>query len=312
MPRWTISDAPSQAGRTALVTGATSGLGLETVRALACRGARVLVAGRDEQRTAAAVDQVSSVAAGDGSAEPLALDLASLASVARAADEVARRVDSLDLLVNNAGVMATPFGRTVDGFETQIGTNHLGHVALTARLLPLLLGAPAPRVVTVSSGAHRIGGLDPDDLHFASRRYSAWQAYGASKLANLLFTAELQRRAEAAGRDLLAVAAHPGYAATNLQYAGPWYAQNPVGRLASRLTNALLGQSAADGALPQLYAATMPDVRGNEYFGPDGPGEARGGPVRVGRSAAAADPDLARRLWERSEEQVGVAVSLSR
>jgi NAD(P)-dependent dehydrogenase (short-subunit alcohol dehydrogenase family) len=176
--------------------------------------------------------------------------------------------------------------------------------------MPLLQATPAPRVVTVSSAAHAIGGLDPDDLHFARRRYSAWRAYGASKLANLLFTAELARRAAAAGSPLVAAAAHPGYAATNLQHAGPWFAQNPVGRGLTSMLNALVGQSAADGALPQLYAATMPDVVGDDYFGPDGFREARGGPTRVGRSAAARDETLARRLWERSQEQTQTAISL--
>ncbi len=311
MTHWSVAAAPSQSARTVLVTGATSGLGLQTARALASRGARVLVAGRDPSRTDAAVQQVSTAAAEGGSAEPVSLDLASLASIEAAASDVTGRLPHLDLLVNNAGVMATPFGHTEDGFETQIGTNHLGHFALTARLLPLLLGADEPRVVTVSSSAHAIGRLDPDDLHFVRRRYSAWGAYGASKLANLLFTAELDRRARDAGQPLVAAAAHPGYAATNLQLAGPAFAQNPVGRAFSSLLNAVLGQSAADGALPQLYAATMPDVRGNDYFGPDGFREARGGPTRVDRSAAAKDADLARRLWQRSEEQTHLPLSLA-
>jgi protochlorophyllide reductase len=310
MPAWSVHAAPPQSGRTVLVTGATSGLGLETACALASRGAQVLVAGRDAARTATALQQVSAAAADGGSAEPVSLDLASLTSVEAAARDVEGRVPRLDLLVNNAGVMATPFGHTEDGFETQIGTNHLGHFALTARLLPLLLAAQAPRVVTVSSSAHAIGRLDPDDLHFVRRRYSAWAAYGASKLANLLFTAELDRRARAAGSALVAAAAHPGYAATNLQLTGPWFARNPVGKGFSSLLNALLGQSAADGALPQLYAATMPDVRGDDYFGPDGFREARGGPTRVGRSTAAKDVDLARRLWQRSEEQTHLALTV--
>lgn len=311
MARWSVADAPDQSGRTVLVTGATSGLGLETARALASRGARVLVAGRDTARTDAAVAAVTAAAADGGSGEPVHLDLAALAGVAAAADDVRSRVDALDVLVNNAGVMAPPFGRTADGFETQIGTNHLGHLALTALLLPALLAAEQPRVVTVSSTAHRMGRLDPDDLHYDQRSYSPWPAYGASKLANLLFTAELDRRARAVGSPLVAVAAHPGYAATNLQLAGPGFAQNPVGRTAARLLNAVLAQSAAAGALPQLYAATMPDVRGNDYLGPDGPGESRGGPTRVGRSEAACDLELAARLWDRSQEQVGMELRLA-
>ena len=312
MPAWSVADAPSQSGRTALVTGATSGLGLETAKALASRGAHVLVAGRDPDRTAAAVAAVAASAAEGGSAEPLALDLASLASIEAAARDVIERHEVLDLLVNNAGVMAPPYGRTQDGFETQIGTNHLGHFALTAGLMPALLASQAPRVVTVSSGAHRMGSIDPDDLHYQRRRYSSWPAYGASKLANLLFTAELHRRAEQAGTHLVAVAAHPGWAATNLQYSGPRYAKNLVGRMVTRAANGLLAQSAADGALPQTYAATMPDVVGNEYFGPDGLGESRGGPTRVGRSSAAGDAAMARRLWDVSADQTNANPAFAR
>jgi NAD(P)-dependent dehydrogenase (short-subunit alcohol dehydrogenase family) len=294
-----------------MVTGATSGLGLETAKALASRGARVLVCGRNAARTDAAMDVVQQHAAEGGSAEEVELDLASLESVRRAADDVLQRVDHLDVLVNNAGVMATPHGHTPDGFETQIGTNHLGHFALTGLLLPALLLAEAPRVVTVASSAHRVHALDLDDLHWHSRRYQAWQAYGSSKLANLLFSGELHRRAATEGSHLVSVAAHPGYAATNLQLAGPSFARNPVGRLLAKAGNAVLGQSAARGALPQLYAATMPDVVGDDYFGPDGIGEARGYPTRVGRSSDAQDAELAARLWTASEQATGVAVSFA-
>lgn len=311
MPRWTIDDAPVLTGSTALVTGATSGLGLETAKALASRGARVLVAGRHPGRTDDAVAAADAVAAQGGSAEPLALQLASLASVRQAVAEVGDRVESLDVLVNNAGVMAPPYQRTEDGFELQIGTNHLGHVALTCGLMPVLLAAAAPRVVTVSSSAHRAGRIDPDDLHYERRRYSAWPAYSASKLANLLFTSELHRRATQAGSALTAVAAHPGFAATNLQFSGPVLSQNVLGRTAMRLANHVMSQSAADGALPQLYAATMPDVVGDEYFGPDGLGESRGGPTRVGRAPAARDEGLAQRLWDRSIEQTDSELVLS-
>jgi len=312
MTRWSPSDAALLTGRTALVTGGTSGLGLETAVALAGRGARVLVAGRDTARTSSAVARVSSAAGHSGSAEPLALDLASLASVRAAVDDVMARTQALDILINNAGVMAPPFSLTEDGFETQIGTNHLGHFALTAGLLPLLLASGQPRVVNVSSTAHRTGSIEPDDLHYASRSYSAWPAYGASKLANLLFTAELARRADDAGSDLVVAAAHPGYASTNLQFAGPTFAQNVVGRTVTRAANGVLGQSAADGALPQLYAATMPDVSGNDYFGPDGFQEVRGGPTRVGRADAAKDEVMARRLWDVSSEQTESEVAFPR
>ena len=312
MSRWSPADAPLLTGRTALVTGATSGLGLETAIALAGRGARVLVAGRDEARTTSAVQRAAAGADHGGSAEPIHLDLASLASVNGCVADVSSRVEVLDILVNNAGVMAPPFGTTEDGFETQIGTNHLGHFALTAGLLPLLEASGSPRVVNVSSTAHRMGSIHPDDLHYAHRSYSAWPAYGASKLANLLFTTELQRQAAAAGSSLVVAAAHPGYAATNLQLAGPKYAQNVVGRVVTKAMNAVMGQSAAAGALPQIYAATMPDVAGDEYFGPDGLGETRGGPTRVGRSDAAKDAVMARRLWDVSTEQTSSVMTFHR
>jgi NAD(P)-dependent dehydrogenase (short-subunit alcohol dehydrogenase family) len=297
-----------QRGRVVLVTGATSGLGLSSATALARRGAHVLLAGRDRVRTERAVEEVGAAAASGavgGSAEPLMLDLASLASVRAAAEQVLAS-GRLDVLMNNAGVMATPRGRTVDGFETQIGTNHLGHFALTGLLLPLLLQSADGRVVTVASGAHRMGRLDVDDLNFERRRYEPWTAYGQSKLANLLFTAELARRLHVVGATVRAVAAHPGWTATNLQLAGPAVAQNPVGRAGTRLMNRLVGQRPEQGALPQLYAATMPDVRSGDYFGPDGIAELRGGPTRVAMSEQARDSALAQRLWTMSEQLTGV------
>ena len=303
MPKWTAADIPDQQDRTVLVTGANSGLGLRSAEALAARGALVLMACRDAGRGASALAQVAAVATGP-EPELVALDLASLASVQAAAAAVQERVGHLDVLLNNAGIMAVPRGVTEDGFERQIGTNHLGHFALTGRLLPVLLAAPEPRVVTVASQAHRFGRLRVDDLSFAQRRYTRWGAYGQSKLANLLFTSELQRRATEAGTALAAVAAHPGYAATNLTN-GPatgMAALRPVFRLGDRL----VGQPDHMGALPQLYAATMPDVGPAEYWGPDGAGERRGHPTRVGRTTAAADEGSARALWVRSEELTGV------
>ncbi len=298
---WTAAEIPDQGGRTALVTGANSGLGLRTAAALAGAGATVLLGCRDGERAAAARVAIAAEHPG-AEVEFVALDLADLSSIEQAAAAVSSRSGPLDLLVNNAGVMATPRRETADGFELQLGTNHLGHFALTGRLIDKLLAAEAPRVVTVSSLAHRAGRIDFDDLN-SERGYSRWPAYCQSKLANLLFTVELARRAEAAGTNLIAAAAHPGYAATNLQTSGP-----TSGRLGLLLkpawgvSNLILGQSDEAGARPTLYAATMPDVAGDDYFGPGGPGEWRGHPTRVGRAGRAANPKLARRLWQHSEE----------
>ena len=297
-----MTDIPDLAGRTFLVTGATSGLGLESAKALAAARGHVILAGRSPQRLAEAQRQIPQ------DTESLLLDLADLESVHKAADNLP--VDSLDVLMNNAGIMAPPLGRTVDGFETQIGTNHLGHFALTGLLLPKLAGQGA-RVVTVSSTAHRMGSIDLDDLNYEHRKYSNWPAYGQSKLANLLFMAELDRRVRAAGWSLKSVAAHPGFSSTNLQFAGPAIAHNPVGKQVTRLMNAVMGQSAESGARPQLYAATMPGVRGGDYYGPKNLFETRGAPKLVGRTDAAKDEDVAAGLWDLSEELTGVTFDLT-
>ncbi|HEV3226523.1 MAG TPA: oxidoreductase [Acidimicrobiales bacterium] len=307
MTAWTTDDIPDQQGRTVLVTGANSGLGLRSAQALAKAGARVLLACRNPEKAAAALEAVEACAT-TAVPEVITLDLADLSSVARAADTVAIRVDKLDVLMNNAGVMAIPLQRTTDGFEMQFGTNHLGHFALTGRLLPLLLAADAPRVVSTSSQAHRTGRMRWDDLHW-HRRYSKWLAYGQSKLANLLFTLELDRRAGEERSPLLAVAAHPGYAATHLQAAGPEMAGSSLMGRTMELGNRIFAQSDAEGALPQLYAATMPNVHGGEYYGPDGLFEMRGAPKKVGRIGAARDADAARRLWNVSEKETGVIYS---
>ncbi len=296
MTRWSTADLPDQSGRTALVTGASSGLGLHTGLELARRGARVLLAVRSPDRGKAALARIRRDVP-QAAVELVPLDLASLASVRAAAGLVADRVPALDLLVDNAGVMAVPRRLTADGFESQLGTNHLGHFALTGLLLEPLLAAAAPRVVVVSSQAHRSGTIAFDDLQ-GERSYSRWGAYGQSKLANLLFAGELQRRA---GRRLLVASAHPGYAATNLQ-------SGQGSRLletAMKLGNLLVAQSDAAGAWPSLYAAAMPDVRPDDYFGPRLL-EVRGAPTRVGRSAAAQDAEAAGLLWDRSVELTGV------
>jgi NAD(P)-dependent dehydrogenase (short-subunit alcohol dehydrogenase family) len=293
MSGFSTADIPDLTGQTAIVTGASSGIGLETAKALTARGARVILAVRDAARG----DKAAATLPGPGPHEVRLLDLASLDSVrAFAADWAGQPVD---LLINNAGVMIPPLGRTKDGFELQFGTNHLGHFALTGLLLPSVTG----RVVTVSSNAHRAGHMDFDDLNWERKKYRAWQAYGQSKLANLLFTAELQRRLTEAGSKVLSMAAHPGYAATNLQsHSG----SQVMGFLMGGLGNRLLAQNAAGGALPTLYVATA-DLPGNTYAGPSGFGGMRGAPAPCARSREAGDGAAARRLWQVSEELTGVS-----
>lgn len=308
MTRWTDADLPDLSGRTYVVTGATSGLGLETAAALAAHSAQVVLTGRDSDRLARSVDTAARTATGPDPVGQM-LDLADLGSVRAAADQLVEEHPVIHVLINNAGVMAPPRGETKDGFETQIGTNHLGHFALTGLLLPALPVTDADadaRVVTVASGAHRMGSVDPDDLSFDRRTYRPWQAYGQSKLANLLFTTALDRHARAAGAHLIAAAAHPGYAGTNLQFAGPAYAQNRVGRVITQGMNSVLGQSARAGSWPTLYAATQPDVVGDDYIGPGGWFEMRGHPEHTDRSSAAKDVATAEQLWQRSEELTGV------
>jgi NAD(P)-dependent dehydrogenase (short-subunit alcohol dehydrogenase family) len=288
MTTWSTSDLPDMTGRSAIVTGANSGIGRAAARALAGAGARVVLAVRDTGKGDAAAATMPGVT------EVRRLDLASLDSIRAFA---AGWDGDLDLLINNAGVMVPPLSRTADGFELQFGTNHLGHFALTNLLLEHVTG----RVVTVSSTGHRIGSIDFDDLNWERKRYRAWRAYGQSKLANLLFTAELQRRLTAAGSPVLANAAHPGYAATNLQFKS----ERRVGDLVGVIGNRFFAQDEAGGALPTLYAATA-DIPGDSFAGPGGFMEQRGAPKLVGRSSAARDTAVARRLWDVSEELTGV------
>lgn len=287
MSKWTSADILDQTGRRVIVTGANSGLGAATAGELARAGADVVLACRNVAKGSAAAARMT------GAVEVRHLDLADLNSV-RA---FAKDIDSVDVLVNNAGVMAVPHARTADGFEMQFGTNHLGHFALTGLLLPKL----TDRVVTLSSGAHRIGRIDLEDLNWERRRYRPWGAYGQAKLANLMFAMELQRRLAAIGSPLRSVAAHPGYAATDLQS----HTETPLDRV-MWIGNRFFAQSAARGALPTLYAATVPTLAGGSYVGPDGLGEMYGHPHLVGMSKAARDEQVAARLWEQSEQLTDV------
>ena len=292
MTTWSANDIPDMTGRSVIVTGANSGIGRAAARALAGHGARVVLAVRDTEKGKAAAATMP------GATEVRKLDLASLDSVREFA---AAWEGELDLLINNAGVMVPPLSRTAEGFELQFGTNHLGHFALTNLLLEHVTG----RVVTVSSTGHRIGAIDFDDLNWERKSYKAWRAYGQSKLANLLFTSELQRRLSAAGSPVLAMAAHPGYAATNLQF----HSGRRVLDLVSIAGNRLIAQDEDGGALPTLYAAVA-DVPGDSFAGPGGFMEQRGAPKLVGRSGAAKDAAVARRLWDVSEELTGVSFPL--
>lgn len=303
---WTTEQIGDLSGRVALVTGANSGLGLQTSRALAAAGCRVLMACRNPQKGQAALAQLQQELGAGATLQLLALDLASLDSVRRCAEQVLGEEQALDLLINNAGVMAVPQGWTVDGFETQIGTNHFGHFALTLRLLPLLRRAAAARVVTVSSMAHRwTPGLDFSDIDWRRRSYRRWQAYGDSKLANLYFSFELARRLDGSG--IKAVAAHPGYADTHLQYVAAEEKNNPLEKGLMWLGNGLFAQPAAMGALPSLYAACDASVDNGDFIGPDGFRQTRGYPRKVGARRLARHADLARQLWTESEQRCEVS-----
>jgi NAD(P)-dependent dehydrogenase (short-subunit alcohol dehydrogenase family) len=296
--KWTAVQIPDQKGRLAVVTGSNSGIGLITARELARAGATVVLACRDTKKADAAGAQIVA-AVPAAQLEIAALDLSSLDSVRSFAQRFPH--DRLDLLINNAGVMAPPRRETADGFELQFGTNHLGHFALTGLLIERMAGREDARVVTVSSGAHRMGRIAFDDLQ-GERKYRRWAAYGQSKLANLLFAFELDRRLRAVGSSIRSVAAHPGYAATNLQFA----AAPRLDRTFMWFGNQFMAQSADMGALPTLYAATYPGLEGGSYIGPDRFFEQRGHPTKVGTTPFARDEEVARKLWSVSEELTSV------
>jgi len=295
---------PSLEGQVWVVTGANSGLGLETAKGLAARGALVVMACRDPQRAQAAADEVRKVAP-DAKLELESLDLASLASIEAFAKKLASTRPVLDGLINNAGIMAIPRRTTADGFEMQLGTNHLGHYALSLRLLPLLEAAKAPRLVSVASTAHKFGSMNFDDL-MGEKSYSSWGAYGQSKLANLLFIYELARKLAAAGKKTIAVAAHPGYAATNLQGVGAKMTGSKFSAWIMDVGNSVMAQGADMGALPTLYAATASEVKSGDYFGPDGFLEFKGHPRKCDSNAKSKDTTAAAKLWEVSEKLTGV------
>ena len=306
---WTENDIPDQQGRLALVTGANSGLGFYTSRALAAKGAQVVMACRTMEKGQAAADLIRKDIPG-ASLQVMALDLANLVSVRAFAAGLKEGHARLNLLINNAGVMALPYRKTADGvggsqFEMQFGTNHLGHFALTGLLLELLLAAGQARVVTVSSGLHTGGKINFDDLN-SEHGYSRWGAYSQSKLANLLFAYEMQQRLERGGYEAISLAAHPGYAATNLQAAGPDMDGNALQAAMMKLANRLFAQPAKMGALPSLYAATAPDAQGCDYIGPGGFMGMRGYPQKARSSPASYDPQVAERLWSVSERMTGV------
>jgi NAD(P)-dependent dehydrogenase (short-subunit alcohol dehydrogenase family) len=308
MSKWTEEDIPDQTGKMVLITGANSGIGYEAARALAQHGATVVLGCRNRQKADEAVEKIKATNP-SGSAELLDIDLSDLESVKKAADEFLAKHDKLDILINNAGLMATPPGKTTQGFETQFGVNHLGHFAFTSHLLPTILKSGHARIVNISSMGHRGGRMDFDDLNWEQKKYSPWRAYFQSKLANLLFTRELQRRLSDADSEAIAVAAHPGGSNTNLGHENPGGILNTM-MFAARPLFYVFTQSAAMGALPTLRAATDPDVQGGDYFGPNGIGQQRGHPVKVGMSKRAQSGDDAKRLWDVSLELTGVSYSI--
>jgi NAD(P)-dependent dehydrogenase (short-subunit alcohol dehydrogenase family) len=305
---WTTADLPSQTGKLALITGANSGIGFHAAKQLAAKGCAVILACRDTQKAASARDRILAEYP-NAVLEILALDLAGLASVRSAASTFLAAGRSLDLLINNAGVMAFPDRRlTSDGFEMQFGTNHLGHFALTGLLLPALLAAPAARIVTVSSIAHKGGSIRFNDLRW-DRDYKPWPAYRQSKLANLLFGFELERRLEHAHARARSILVHPGVSSTNLFAAGPGQGGGLLAKIIPVFIT-LVSQSEAQGALPTLYGAASPEAQGGHYYGPHGWREMRGYPVEVKAEPQAYDEAAAARLWQISEDLTGVTYSL--
>ncbi|MFN8444373.1 MAG: oxidoreductase [Caldilineaceae bacterium] len=301
---WTKTNIPNLSGKTAIVTGANSGLGYEVAKGLAEKGAQVILACRSAEKAAKALADLRA-AVPNAKVQVMELDLASLASVRRFADSFKATYKALDILCNNAGIMAIPRRTTADGFEMQFGTNHLGHFALTGLLFDPIKSTPGARVVCVSSGLHTSGKINFDDL-MGEKQYDKWGAYSQSKLANLLFAYQLQRKFSAEGIQAIAVGTHPGYAATNLQGVGPQMEGSWLSRVGMKIANTLIAQPVEMGALPLLYACTASDVNGCDYIGPTGMGGMRGYPGKVKSNDLSYDEPLAKRLWQVSEELTGV------
>jgi len=293
--KWNADNISDQKGRVAIVTGASSGIGFEAARVLANKGAQVIIAVRSLEKGNAAADKIRKQYP-DADLKVMELDLADLASVKKFAEMFKSAYAQLDLLINNAGVMIPPYSKTADGFELQFGTNHLGHFALTGQLLELLMDTKNARIVNVASGAHNTGKLDFDDLQWEKRSYSSWRAYGDSKIANLYFTYELNKKLKENGLDTISTAAHPGYTATELQRHVSFIA----------FMNNFLAQDISMGALPTLRAATESGLKGGEYFGPNGFMEMWGDPVQVQSNKLSQDEEIAKNLWEVSENLTGV------
>ena len=292
--KWTTNDIPDQKGRVAIITGSNSGIGFETALALAEKNAEVILAVRNQAKGDAAMDKIRTLFP-NAHVVVKRLDVANLASVKDFADSFKSEFSRLDLLINNAGIMVPPYGKTVDGFELQFGTNHLGHFALTSHLFDVLKSTLKSRIVNVSSNAYKMGNLNVEDLSWEKRRYFNWKAYGDSKIANLYFTFELMRKIQDKNLDMIATSAHPGLTDTEL-------AKSAV----SRLFNKLMAQKGAMGALPTLRAATGSATKNGQYFGPSGLGEWKGYPVLVSPSNRAQDTEIARKLWAISESMTGL------
>ena len=299
---WTVENIPDLTGKIIIVTGANSGIGFEAAKQFARKGARTILACRNMDKAQAALAKIQAEIPG-AQAETMHLDLASLISIHEFAQAFTAKYDRLDVLLNNAGIMMVPYTRTEDGFKSQVGTNHMGHFALTGQLIDILEKTPGSRVVNISSGGHRMGIMDFNNLMYMKEKgYSRTGAYGRSKLSNLLFTYELERRLEADGGNPIAVAAHPGLSETHL--ADHFFGGHLTAF--SHVFMKYIGQSAAMGALPGIRAAVDPQVRGGQYYGPDGPSERKGHPVLVQSNRASHDEADARNLWQVSEELTGV------
>lgn len=296
--KWDSQDVPDQKGRIAVVTGSSSGIGCETACVLAAKNATVIKAVRNLEKGRTALEKIKT-GQPDADVKIMELDLASLDSIRRFSEDFRKKYFRLDLLINNAGIMMPPFSKTVDGFELQFGTNHLGHFALTGLLSDHILKTGNSRIVTVSSGAHRYGELDFEDLNWEKRKYKKMKAYGDSKLANLYFTYALQEKLEKAGAKTIAVASHPGWTGTNLQ--------RHVGYL--NFFNRFFSQDIDMGALPTLYAASAPDVKGSDYYGPSGRHEMKGYPKKVVSNELSHNKEIAKKLWDVSEELTKVRFS---